>query len=218
MPAHRGVAAPNRIDLLGQRFGMLVVIGSPERRGKRIFWPCRCDCGRLRTVHSQTLRLGVTHHCGCQPKRAPERLPMRGTPTYQSWLGIKARCADPDNPYYGGRGITVCERWERSFDDFLADMGEAPPGTSIERVNNNGNYEPGNCRWATRVEQSQNRSCAITITVHGETLNLAEWSRRTGVDYHCLYKRIVTLGWSPEAAIPRPLKAGGGWTIEEVGR
>jgi hypothetical protein len=121
---------------------------------------------------------------------------------------MRTRCTNPNVPNYkdyGGRGIAVCERW-RSFEAFLADMGPRPGlGYSIERINNDGDYEPGNCRWADRAQQSNNRRNNRLLTWNGETKTLAEWSRTTGLDYAALLARL-NRGWSVERALSTPMK------------
>jgi hypothetical protein len=164
----------NLIDLTGQSFGRLTVL---ERagisKGGRSQWLCVCQCDRESIVEGSNLRSGHTKSCGCwqtEVVRATglknsDRLKHghcahhRPSSTYNSWLAMLQRCNWPkamSYPRYGGRGITVCERWMK-FENFLADMGERPPGTSIDRKDVDGNYEPGNCRWATRKEQRANR-------------------------------------------------------------
>jgi len=124
------------------------------------------------------------------------------TPTYQSWSGIIARCFNhKNNRYhlYGGRGITVCERWLK-FDGFLSDMGERPPGKTIDRIDNNGPYSPNNCRWATAQEQGRNRRNNRVITAFGETLTIGEWALRYGIGRQMIAWRLDA-GWLPEIAL-----------------
>jgi hypothetical protein len=122
---------------------------------------------------------------------------------------MKQRCFNPkekDFPHYGGRGITVCERWRNSFEAFLADMSESPgKGYSIERIDTNGNYEPTNCRWATQREQINNRRMTKRLTFQGETMAVADWARRIGCPRHLLHGRIK-LGWSVEEILSRPAR------------
>lgn len=128
------------------------------------------------------------------------------TTTWMIWTGIRSRCISPTNrsfKNYGGRGIKVCPRWRDSFANFLADMGERPPGMQIERKDNNGDYEPGNCRWATRIEQAGNRRNNRRITTRGQTLMLAEWSRIGGVKAPTISRRLKR-GWTVESAIFSP--------------
>jgi hypothetical protein len=106
-------------------------------------------------------------------------------------------------PRYGGRGIKVCERWE-SFENFLADMGERPAETSLDRINNDGDYEPGNCIWATREQQNANRRVSVWLEFNGERLTVAQWAKRVGLNYTTLWRR-VRAGWSHELALSTPM-------------
>jgi hypothetical protein len=162
------------VDMTGQRFGDLVVIEkAPIGKAKSARWVCRCDCGTLTTVDRSNLRVGGTVSCGC--RRAKGMTPIHGhgspghrTPEYRAWMGMIERCTNSNNQNwhrYGGRGIAVCERW-KTFQNFLSDMGPHPPGLSpggrhlysLDRFpDRNGNYEPGNCRWATSSEQALNK-------------------------------------------------------------
>lgn len=156
------------IDEKGKRYGRLLVqaAGTPTPQGKSRWW-CLCDCGNRSLVVGSDLRSGNTTSCGCRKEelRAARftthgfRASGRTHPSYPSWANMLQRCTNPNDPayrHYGGRGITVCERWQ-SFENFLADMGERPEGLTLDRTDNEGNYEPGNCKWATRAQQSANR-------------------------------------------------------------
>lgn len=161
------------LDMTGERHGRLTVIsraGSAKYGGTT--WNCVCDCGAERLVVGRFMRDGTTSSCGCLRRELciSQKSPlgagaktthgMSGTKTYHAWQSMKARCFNPNNGawrHYGGRGITVCDRWADSFENFLADLGEAPPERTLDRINVNGNYEPTNCRWATQDQQLENR-------------------------------------------------------------
>jgi hypothetical protein len=162
-----------RLDLTGERFGKLVAIKklpTPAHLKKAAvsIWRCRCDCGNTITARMGNLRNGHTTSCGCARRERCGLHSLRhghtsgrtATRTFRSWSHAKARCftkTDAKYPDYGGRGITMCDAWRSDFMNFLRDMGECPEGHSIDRINNDGNYEPGNCRWATPLEQARNK-------------------------------------------------------------
>lgn len=128
-------------------------------------------------------------------------------PCYRIWHNIKQRCLNPNRAFfdkYGGRGITICERW-MSFENFVADMGPRPPGCNIDRINNDGNYEPGNCRWATMKEQNRNKRTTRFITHRGKTLCLTDWERELGLSRGALRTRLLN-GWDIERALTEPMQ------------
>jgi hypothetical protein len=135
---------------------------------------------------------------------------MTGTPEYHSWVGMIQRCHNPKATgyhNYGARGISVCERWRNSFSSFHDDMGPRPPGTSLDRINNNGNYEPGNCRWTTASEQKRNSRTARHLTFRGETKTIAAWAEIVGISRLLIRKRIAA-GWDTPSALTRQSHKG----------
>lgn len=154
-------------------------------------WLCKCECGTVKTVKGKNLLNGESKSCGCLWREVVTSHGMTNTPTFKSWESMLQRCTNknsPDWPRWGGKGIKVCERWFK-FENFYADMGERPLGTSIDRINNKGNYEPGNCHWATKSEQQRNKSNSRSLTYKGETKALLDWAQETGIPYDLLLRR-----------------------------
>lgn len=194
----------NFIDLTGQRCGRWTVIGEANTPSRHVYWNCVCECGTHKIVRGSALTSG--HSNGCKPC-GKRKHGMTGTPEYVNWQRMNGRCRNPqckDFPEYGGRGITICDRW-RSFAAFYADMGPRPsPVHSIDRYpDQDGNYEPNNCRWATPTEQSRNRHHVRPITFNGATQYLPDWSAQLGIAYGTLYGRLKK-GWTTEKAFTTP--------------
>lgn len=205
MPESR---APRKIEI-GDTFERLTVVGPADRP---YHWLCQCSCGnpRLRPVRGACLRSGNTRSCGClQRERSAETARARAThgegggsgltPEYLAWQNMKDRCHNPNNQDakdYSERGIAVCDRWRNSYEAFLADMGRRPgPKHTLERIEVDGNYEPGNCVWATWKEQQNNRRNNLLLTHAGKMMTLAQWAEETRMPYSTLHKRLLK-GWS----------------------
>lgn len=194
----------NANDIVGQQFGYLTVLDYSGRHGARPMYRCRCICGSERNYGRSNLRSGGTKSCGCKSielqlvKRI--RHGMNNTKTYAVWEAMIQRCTNPRwkaFKNYGGRGITVCERW-RAFENFFADMGEAPSGLQLDRIDNNLGYFKDNCRWATPLVNSRNRRPNVLITWKGETHCVSEWAEITGILDETIRYRFHK-GWAPEA-------------------
>lgn len=187
-------------DISGMRFGSWTALREAGKRGKLITWLCKCDCGTEREVIGGHLRNGKTKSCGCMlPKGASHsrfKHGMSETPEFKIWLQILTRCTNPntkDWEHYGGKGISVCERWKSDFLSFFADMGPRPSSKhSIDREDISRDYEPGNCRWATPIEQARNTSRTRWVELEGQKVSLAEACERTGVPYATASERLLS--------------------------
>lgn len=203
-------------NLVGRRFGRLTVTAyygkEPTRAGPIHYWECRCDCGELAYCNSTNLRTGNSQSCGClKIEKTVDRSRTHGktrTPEWIAWVGMRARCYDANSDsykHYGARGIKVCDRWKDDFAAFYADMGPRPSSRhSIDRKDVNGNYEPGNCRWATPEEQASNKREHHFVEWQGERMILAEAIRRSGLPPKIADNRLRR-GWSLERALTTPL-------------
>jgi hypothetical protein len=203
-------------DLTGKRFGRLVVFAK-HGRGKhgKTLWACVCDCGGDCIVTHSSLTQGNTRSCGCllaESRGANGRLNRTHGLThlreYRIWVNMKSRCSDPNQPAYpnyGGRGISVCERWRLSFEDFLEDMKRAPEGHEIDRIDSDGNYEPGNCRWATSTQNTRNRRITPRYEHNGRIMSLGDWADECGIRYKVLLDRLRG-GWTLEDAMTTPVR------------
>jgi len=197
------------IDITGRRHGMMTVVGlhhihvtsGGQKQGR---WTVKCDCGQTRIIPLCALRRYFS--CGCnrnnnisknKSKHGWARRGKNLRPEYRIWSLIHQRCNNPKNPAYiryGGRGIKVCEQW-RTFEGFIKDMGERPEGKSVDRIDTNGDYCPENCRWATILEQANNRRGNKNISVNGRTMTASEWERETGVNH-------TTIKWRLKRGVP----------------
>ncbi len=200
----------NRIDLTGESFGSLTVIGRTDSRREHGsvfgYWLCRCVCGETSEFTTSNLRSGARTTCGCRtnrPRSGPTTHGKTGSPTYLSWQSMHRRVADK-RPRYGGRGITIDPRWNK-FEHFLADMGERPDGTTLDRIDNDGPYSADNCRWATGITQGNNRGNNRWVTHLGRTQTIAQWAREAGLNDNVLYNRIVIYKWPIGRALTEPV-------------
>lgn len=182
-------------DLTGEKFGRLTVIGMDDRNTRKTFWICQCECGGIKSVRSDGLLSGATKSCGCMKKETDatnlvkgHKHKLSGTRLYKIWQGIKKRCNSPNDPRYnryGGRGIKICEEWAEDFAAFYewAMSNGYKDDLTIDRKDNDGDYNPENCRWATNKEQCNNRSTNILIKIGNVTKDLTEWCNIFEVDY-----------------------------------
>lgn len=203
-------AMPKLIPLVGWTSGRLTVLRrAPRGTTHNTKWECQCSCGTIVSVVGQNLRNKHTKSCGCLHREIVTRhgYAKARPPEYAAWMNMVNRCkcaAMPNFHRYGGRGIRVCDEWQHDFLAFYHAVGPRPtPKHSIDRIDNNGHYEPGNVRWATPKEQCRNRRSNIRITFRGETLCPSEWAEKTGLSYTAIVQRTYQ-GWSPERCLTTP--------------
>lgn len=213
----QGVKHPKNFDdITGKAYGRLVVTGYAGRWIHwKSCWHVDCSCGKSFITVGNLLKMDRVKSCGClardilSARSVTHGQARRGNhhKLYCVWVGMRSRCSDPTSqsyPAYGGRGIKVCSSWEASFDRFLSDMGDRPSlKHSIDRIDNNGNYEPGNCRWVTREVQVKNKRNNRFVEINGERMIVADWSRKTGVHQSLICGRL-NFGWRPIDAVSLP--------------
>lgn len=202
------------IDLTGQRFGRLTVLRrcGTSKDGQKVYL-CKCDCGNFKEIRSGNLRNGHTNSCGCLSREVTSKVNAErntkhngcGTRLYGIWYDMRQRCSYEKSinwHLYGGRGIRVCDEWQESFEPFRdwALSHGYEDGLQLDRIDNDGNYSPDNCKWSTRTEQGNNRRTCIYVTIDGVTKSVSEWCRETGVNRMVAYSRIRK-GWEPEQAV-----------------
>lgn len=217
LPKKRG-REMSRYNLIGQRFNHLVVIGEAQTRNKGTknsvcYWKCKCDCGKIIEVSTSNLTRNHSKSCGCFGIIATQEAKIKhgytGTRIYHEWVNIKDRCNNPkckSYKNYGGRGITICEEWDRDFTKFRdwAMANGYDDNLSIDRIDNNGNYEPSNCRWADTYMQARNTRKNVFLTYNGETKTVSEWAEILGIQVDTLYARR-RYGWSDARIIETPV-------------
>ena len=190
------------VDLTGEKFGKLVVIEQAENVGRRTAWLCRCECGNQKVVVSHRLISGCTRSCGCLGMKNRRTHGMHGTRIYKTWISMKRRCANKNDKRYGGRGITVCPEWRDSFEAFYewAIKNGYDESLTIDRINNDGNYEPDNCRWVDWFTQANNKRDTAWMTYNGKTQSVTQWAREFGILPATLWWRFRN-GWTPEECL-----------------
>lgn len=214
---------PPLIDLTGQRFERLRAIDIAERRGAKVHWRCACDCGNETITISAHLRSGHTRSCGCLLDEARQTASVThgrtDTREYKTWLNMQQRCTNPKSEHYecyGGRGIEI--RFA-SFEAFYSELGDCPPGLTVERIDNNGHYESGNVRWATMLEQGRNTRKNRNLALGPKRQPLSVWAAETGIKADTIARRIRR-GWAVDLALTEPVDRLAGRfqrSIEAVG-
>jgi len=201
-----------KVPFTPARFGRLQALGvAPSGKRSRSRWLCLCDCGKFVTPYANNLLRGKSKSCGCTrlegtTLRHGHSRNGHWSREYRAWVSMKTRVHNPrrkEFKNYGARGITICRKWLQSFEAFFRDMGKCPEGMSLERIDNDGSYVPGNCRWATQQEQMQNTRNTRLIRYHGVLLSMAELARRSAIKYSCLRWRLDA-GWEIERAVTMP--------------
>ena len=197
-------------DLVGHVFGRLTVVSLSSTIKGRRYWKCQCSCGKTKDVAASNLKAGHVKSCGCI-NAIHGGIVGHGNrhPLYMTWTNMLKRCHNPTDakyPIYGGRGIIVCATW-KDFMVFIKDVPPKPsPELQLDRIDNNGNYEPGNVRWAMRKEQGANKRDNRLITAQGLTLTVTQWAERTGIKRATLFSRLK-YGWNDEDVVtPRPVR------------
>ena len=189
---------PKLINLIGTRYGKLTIIARAENQGKKVRWLCECDCGNQSIVQSGHLKNGSIKSCGCVGAHG-----MSDSSTHRSWRSMRQRCTDRNHRSfrdYGGRGITICERWN-SFENFLADMGERPNGMTLDRRDVDGPYDVSNCRWATAKEQQNNKRNNHLVEYAGEKKTISQWADDFGIKQNSLYYKLAYNAFVMEGAL-----------------
>lgn len=206
------------IDLTGKKFGRLTVIKRGPNKGTSVYWFCQCDCGAKRIIRGDALKQGKTKSCGCLQKDVARKIRLNSRICKKEHYRLryiydlmKSRCYYVRNiryNNYGGRGITVCDEWKNDFKVFYnwAITNGYKENLTIDRIDNNGNYEPSNCRWVDMKTQQNNKSNNYLVTYNNETHTVAEWSKITGLKESTLHMRLKNYKWTVEMALTTPVR------------
>lgn len=201
-----------KADLTGRKFGRLTAMQHVNKSR----WLCKCECGGTSITSKQNLEHGISKSCGCLKlefnrtqnlKHGRARHGQQNL-TWRTWAAMRGRCLCAGNvgyKHYGGRGITICERWLESFNNFLMDMGERPDGMTLGRINNDGPYCKENCRWETPAQQACNKRTTRFVTACGETKTISQWAKILNTSFATIFGRIDR-GWTGEEAVTAPIK------------
>jgi hypothetical protein len=194
--------------MIGIKYNRLEALKEVRMGNRGMIYLFQCDCGNQKELCSSAVRSGHSKSCGCLRSEMTaaknETHGAVGTPTYETWQGMKARCLNPNTTAYknyGGRGITLCQEW-LSFEQFIADMGERPDGHTLERIDNSKGYNKENCRWATYAEQNRNTRQNKFLTKNGKTMCMRDWAKETGIPYPTIQDR-VRRGWLDDRVLER---------------
>lgn len=215
---------PAFIDITGAVFNRWTVLGYAGK-GTGL-WNVRCECGTIAAVNASNLKRGATKSCGCLRRETSQVTATKhgalaggcSSKTYSIWKAMKKRCSNTntaDYHRYGGRGIKVCDRWLSAFENFLADMGECPKDFTIDRINNDGDYEPGNCRWASRKEQSMNKPDLVWLDYKGSKITLSDFARSIGKSHSTVWRNVFLHKLTPEQIATRPNGRGKGTKVRK---
>lgn len=209
--------------VIGQIFYLLTVISLEEKRALNggYIWKCQCSCGNITSVRADSLKNGTTKSCGCLVKEITTTHGQSYSVEYQTWASMKDRCSNSNSENfinYGGRGISVCDRWLNSFENFYNDIGDRPSDDhSIDRINNDGNYEPGNCKWSTSEEQNNNTSRNKFYNYNGKNYSIEQLSKEYNINENTLTTRL-SRGLTIEEAINKPIGEHSGNTVMKLSK
>lgn len=206
-----------KLDLTGEKYGRLTALSRAESRGRRTVWNFLCDCGAIKAIGIEAVRAGLTRSCGCFRDESlatrsithGHSVGRRMSRELKAYGHARSRCTNPNDekyPQYGGRGISMCSAWLNNAAQFISDMGPCPPKHSIDRVNPNGNYEPGNCRWATSHQQARTRTDNVIVDFQGTPVVLKDYAALVGVNYKSLHSKLRYQGKTLAQATSELLK------------